>query len=103
MTGVRVGTRLDQLLALRRQVDQEIATERRRLALDVGHRPAATLHVDEPPPKGDASVAALARHRLTAKQVKVWAVSVGLLDEVKRGRVAADLVHAYVDAHQDQP
>lgn len=38
---------------------------------------------------------------LSAKTVKQWAVTQGLLPEVKRGTVRLDLIEAYVLAHQD--
>jgi hypothetical protein len=36
---------------------------------------------------------------VTARQVKEWVHATGLVDEVKRGRIGADLVNAYADAH----
>ena len=44
----------------------------------------------------------LERLGVTSHDVKVWAVSVGLLDAVRRGRIKGALVDAYEAAHQNQ-
>lgn len=37
--------------------------------------------------------------QVTAREVKVWAVSAGLLEAVRPGRVSRDLVARYLDSH----
>lgn len=37
---------------------------------------------------------------VTSHDVKVWAVGVGLLDAVRRGRIKGALVDAYEQAHR---
>lgn len=112
MSGVRVGSRLEQLRKLRAQVDLQIEIEERRERLE-GARPA--LAVQQPvsvrPRKGSltggvgkGSSSILIRDRLvqmgvTAKDVKLWAVEKGLLAEFKRGTVAVAVVDAYAEAH----
>lgn len=112
MSGVRVGTRLEQLEALRRQVDQEIAVERRRLATEAQHRPPTRTaprrsksNLTGGVGKGSSSV--LIRVRLeqlgvTSKQVKQWAVDRGLLDRIHRGTVRVELIDAYERTHTDR-
>lgn len=97
MSGVRTGTRLEQLYALRDRIALEIRTEERRLALQ---RPA--FEVFKKPGRGgkNAVERQLDELGVTARQVKEWAHATGLVDEVKRGRIGADLVTAYADAHQ---
>lgn len=95
MSGVRTGTRLEQLERLRVKIDQEIAAERRRLALDerfeVFQRPRAR--------RSDPTKDRLEALGISSHEVKVWAVAEGLLPAVKRGRVARALVEQYAEAH----
>lgn len=105
MSGVQVGTRLDLLERLRVKIDQEIAVERRKLALN-GPGPRARFDVFEKPkrkaPEPAAGERLIAELGVTTRDVKVWAVSVGLLDQVRRGRVAGSVVDAYALAHRPQ-
>lgn len=111
MSGVRTGTRLEQLLNLRRQLNLEIEVETRRDPVEAvrlglikpkwvrpprrrgGHkRPDMVVRVAE-------LMARLERMGVTQHDVKVWAVEQGLLDEVKRGIVAGRILDAYAEAH----
>lgn len=116
MSGIRTGTRLEQLHALRRTVTVQIeylrtqgqpATQHETLLerLDQEIRneggtpptPPRPLKRRRPAP---AAVDVLLRELgITAHDVKVWAVQHGLLDQVRRGRVALRYVEAYA-AHQ---
>lgn len=89
MSGVSTGTRLERLYRLRRCLDLEIAAELRR-------NPPQRLT-----PRRRAEVAT--KHRLdelgvTPRQVKEWAVEIGLLPAVRQGRVARHLIEAYAEA-----
>jgi hypothetical protein len=95
MSGVRTGTRLEQLYALRDRIALEIRAEERRLALQ---RP--NFEVFKKPGRRNAVETLLDDLGVTSRQVKEWAHATGLVDEVKRGRVGADLVNAYADAHR---
>lgn len=112
MSPVRTGPRLEHLLALQRRLEHEIAAERRKLALEDRDAPGRTLPGATPEPVEQPSsrartarataaetAARLDRLGVNARQVKEWAITAGLLDEVKRGRVPGDLVAAYADAH----
>ncbi|TAJ21807.1 MAG: hypothetical protein EPO65_00470 [Dehalococcoidia bacterium] len=105
MSGVQVGTRLDLLERLRVKIDQEIAVERRKLALNAPG-PRARFEVYEKPkrkaPEPSAGDRLLVELGVTAHEVKVWAVSVGILDQIRRGRVAGHVVDAYALAHRPQ-
>lgn len=83
MSGISSGTRLQQLEELRQRIDQEIAYERRQ----------------HPTPRRPNEIAAtsvlLAELGVTAKHVKEWACTQGLIPVVARGRVALGLVEAY--------
>lgn len=96
MSGISTGTRLEQLERLKAKVDLEIAAERRRLALD--ERFVTFQRADHDRRRVDATKARLEQLGVTAKDVKVWAVGVGLLADVKRGRVARELVEKYAEA-----
>lgn len=111
MSGVKTGTRLDQLLELRRRLDMEIAAERRREALAVRRwetyeRPKDDdgMTVDERRRAGtrrsdDATRQRLDQLGVTSLEVKQWAVRAGYLVRMVQGRVAAELVEKYADAH----
>lgn len=93
MSGIRVGSRLEQLYDLRRRLNHEIAAEERKAATDTptpaAQRPglAAT----------DKAVHDQLDHLgVTSAQVKEWAVEQGLLPAVVRGRVARHIVNAFV-------
>ena len=111
MSGVRQGSRLQQLEALRARLDHEINVERRRTII-AEHRPAtpAPPPPREPTPRDDldgrpdvTGFALTTRTLLddldvTPRQVKEWAVSVGLIPAVTRGRVSLELVRSYARA-----
>jgi hypothetical protein len=99
VSGVQCGTYLERLEQLRQQVDQAIAAERRRVALEGPIRLVARPH--QQVPRGNRVDMRLASLGVTALQVKEWAVEAGLLDQVRRGRVALSLVEAYADADGD--
>jgi hypothetical protein len=84
MGGITTGTRLEQLEQLAARINHEIACERRR------HPPART-----PIPASSATL--LAQLGVTARHVKDWAYTAGLVTEVARGRVALHLVEAYAE------
>lgn len=98
MSGIRVGSRLEQLLDLRRKIDLEIEVERRT------HPPAPPARPKAAPSRthrADSSrVDRLARLGVSSKQVKQWAVSQGLLPSVQRGRLADTVLDAYEQEHQ---
>lgn len=97
MSGVQVGSRLEQLRALRRRLDHEIATEERRIALDVPARPAP-----RPPRPTEVNRVDVRLRELgvTAREVKEWAYDAGLILEIKRGRVSEALVEHFADARE---
>jgi hypothetical protein len=120
MSGVESRSRLEQLQALARRTHHEAASAGRR-----GDRAEHRRLLDLEQRIGDAIVAAggkrpstgpgVPRNRrkkaedrvgkrllqlgVTSHEVKVWAVSVGLLDAVRRGRIKAAIVEAYATAH----
>lgn len=95
MSGVRCGSRLDQLLDLRRRLDLEIAQERMQSWRDGnGPRPQSL----KPSHRFNSADILLREIGATAHDVKVWALEAGLISEVKRGRVGIDLVKAYASA-----
>ena len=98
MSGVVTGSRLERLYALRGQIEHAIVQERQRLALDdrdSAHRPKL------PPPRSLAWRLMVPRQAVgaTDREIKAWAMEVGLLDGIHRGTVSLDLVHAYAAAH----
>lgn len=103
MTGVRVGSRLERLIQLRTKIDQEIAAEARAAALRAPAKPqpepkpgvAAPVC---PPSTGDALLVELG---VTGNEVKLWAVSVGLVDKVNRGPCPNSLIDEYATAHRE--
>lgn len=100
VSGIRSGTRLEQLEALRRRLDHEIAHERAQAAADGGRLVEChpvRLVVSSRKNTTDLRLEQLG---VTAHDVKVWGVQAGLLDEVKRGRVALSLVEQYALAQE---
>lgn len=89
MSGVQVGTRLDQLVVLRDQIDLEIARERRK-AWANGGGPTPT------PTTGEALLRVLG---VTSYDVKAWAVREGLLPRIPKARVSLQLIRAYQEAN----
>lgn len=110
MSGVSTLPRLEQLRRLLTRTRQEAAyAERRGLPIadlrvlerrvesaierEVAcTKPAPTA---DPEPVVTREVALLAELGVSAHDVKAWAVERGLLDTVRRGRVALQLVEAY--------
>lgn len=93
------GTRLERLYRLRVQLDAEILQEQRQMALDgrdLTRRP-------KPQPRSLLWRLVVPRERVarTDKEIKAWAVEVGLADGIHRGTVPMDLVHAYAAAHPE--
>lgn len=111
------GTRLDQLRALRDQITHqlhhvhdlglpprdllELADRVDTAIRDAGGTPpprfTGTTHRPTAPAQ-DRTSAILTDLGVTARDVKEWAVQHGLLDRVRRGRVAHHIAEAY--AHQ---
>lgn len=96
MSGIKVGSRLEQLEELDRRLHVEIELERRT------HPPKPrekTTRRRTPTPRNkvDQHLVALG---VTTRQVKQWALETGRLDRIHRGRVSAELVEAYAQAHQ---
>lgn len=90
MSGVRVGSRLEQLLELRRKVDLEIEAERRNTPTPITRPRSSTT---SSPWDG------IPEH-VTSRQIKEWAIRQGLLERARRGRAPKHLVDAYRKAHQ---
>ncbi len=92
--------RLRQLKELRSRIDREIrdieAEEayRARKAAQTKGQPRSRRHKAE-----DRVTKHLERLGVTAHDVKAWAVTAGLTDTVRRGRIKAELVDAYETAH----
>lgn len=103
MAGMFVGTKLDQLMYLRRKVDEQIRLEKRRLVLEGRMRRQATKAAKAAKaaaPAPEAVQARLERLGVDSIHVKRWAKATGLITEIKRGRVHPDLVNAYEKAHK---
>lgn len=100
MSGVRAGSRLEQLEALSRRLQHEIAQERHRLALDARHAPApvATRRPSGAPAAPDSRPPL--PEDVSSLVIKQWGFREGLVDHVARGRISKALVEAYYDAHQ---
>lgn len=93
MSGVRTGSRLDQLLALRARLDNEIQIERART-----RQPDHNGRTHTPTPLTN-------RQRLdqldtTSKAVKLWAMKTGLIQAgpIPSGRAPRWLIEAYARA-----
>lgn len=122
MTGVRVGTRLDQLQDLRRQITLHLEHARRagtpaagllQLAAAVDTEIRAEGGTPPPPPRFVITPAPtrrrrVARHRadvllaqlgVTTADVRAWAVDNGYLRPGQRGRVGLAVVEAYAQHH----
>lgn len=89
MSGVIVGTRLEQLQTLRNRLDHEIAAEQRRLALAPTVRPIhhATLPAPRPAPVGGLPATSV---------IRAWAIDNGYISEHQRhGRLPAHVFEIY--------
>lgn len=102
MSGVRVGSRLDRLLDLRRQVDVNIELERR-----AGNRPTPGLVASEVTPalpRQEAPPAPLVRIDVRSVKVDVirdWAVTNGYgADVAARGRIPQLVLEEFEAAHR---
>lgn len=121
MSGIRTGTRLEQLRALHRQITVRTELARRRGhhedvpdLHDLAHKVAAAIRDEERAARARPTVAVavrvaderVTRHLVdlgvTAHDVKVWAVTQGIIPAVVRGRVSGRLVDAYAAHHQHQ-
>ncbi|MDI6911467.1 hypothetical protein [Nocardioides sp.] len=101
MSGVQVGSRVEQLERLLARVEQELAAERLKLRTDaVDTRGGIRTHTAAP---ASRIVAAQRRANepvpLCSRVIKVWAHEQGLIEYVPRGRVRPELVEAYEKAH----
>ncbi len=101
MTGVRVGSRLEQLLDLRRQVTLQIEVERRKNPTE-----ATRLGVVKTKKRPKDRVAPpnvverlLTDLGVTTTDVRSWAIDQGLMAPGTHGRIALALVEQYATAH----
>lgn len=117
MSGVRTGTRLDQLRTLQKRTRHEIAAAKRREdRYGIRELEALAKRIDdeialiEPPvifreartSRGTVPLdQMLADLGVSSTEVKEWGVAQGLLDAVKRGRVSRVLVETYAAAHRE--
>lgn len=108
---IRIGTRLDALRALERQTGHEISCALRRdrdttglqalreyLAEAIAQEERGAAMIPFEKPRQDRVGLRLAQLGVSSHDVKVWAYGQGLVDAVKRGRIAAELVEAYAAA-----
>lgn len=96
---IRVGSRLAQLIALHRAVGIEIEAERKVEALKDPGRPPMVKTPRKPQATSEGQ-ARLIELGVTSAEVKAWALEVGLISEVARGRCAASLIDEYDMAHK---
>lgn len=96
MSGVRTGTRLEQLRALRARLDHEIAAELRRAAQEPDPRPVTTARKSSRrrPATPNATSQLLEQLGVTAADVRAWARESGR-DVPAHGRLSLALVEAY--------
>lgn len=115
MSGIQVGTRLEQLEALQTRTGHELAAARRREGSgvecgrleDLLARIRREIEAECPrPPKparrvvgSSVELQLLERLGVSAREVKEWAVDQGLIEVVARGRIKMALVEAYAAAH----
>lgn len=100
MSGVRAGSRLEQLEALARRLDHEIAQERRLLAVDGRHDPIPVPpRTRQATRERPAGLPALPDHIDTAT-IRRWAITEGHANPGSRGRLRRDVVDAFYAAHQ---
>lgn len=99
MSGVRTGSRLQRLLRLRARIDQEIAVEARAQALR-GAQPPPRVRPAPPEPIPVIVGATLDELGVSGNDVKLWALSVGLVDKVNRGPCPNSLIDEYATAHR---
>lgn len=82
MSGIKVGTRLEQLLRLRDRIDLEIQVE-------IAVNPPKPANKPRRPPARE----------IKSRVIKQWAFEQGLIDHLPRGRVNPSLTEAYLAAH----
>jgi hypothetical protein len=121
VTGVESRSRLEQLEALQRRTKHQL--DQARVAGDLvkadklhrlNERLAGEIEALRPtpaPPAGqprgkrqkaeDRVGRRLEQLGVTAHDVRVWALEVGLIDRIRRGRIKGELVEAYAAAQQD--
>jgi len=106
MSGITTGTRLQRLEKLLAKVQQEITAERHRLAELVPERVGSLVVLPELVVAGDIDTHRRIRdHAGTTPpyytgEVREWARANGYLVG-DRGRIAADIVEAYLAAERD--
>lgn len=127
MSGIRTGTRLQNLQQLRRRAQHELDAARRRddrhdlprlreLVTRIQHQidletpaPATPTPAGTPRLRSQKATDRVTRRLnqlgVTSHDVKEWAVTAGLLDRVRRGRIRAELVEAYANrtTHPKEP
>jgi hypothetical protein len=102
VSGVRVGSRLEQLLALESRLKHEIEVERARerdLASGLHAEPLVFRR-----PVVDRTDTDDVVRRVpggTPAEVRAWAVHHGLMPAGQSGRIKTDIFAAYADANQD--
>lgn len=122
MSGIRVGTRLDQLQDLRRTITVQLEHARRTIdptrvteLTDLRNRVDAEIRTEggTPPPAGTTPTprrrrtlaptradVLMAELDVPASTVRAWAIQTGLLAGVTRGRLSTAVVEAYATHHQ---
>lgn len=98
MSGIRTGTRLEQLQQLHARIGREIEAERLRVALDRPALPRPRPPRERRPIEYNAVDARLEAMGVTSLEVKRWAHDAGLIAEIPRGRVASHLVQLFAEA-----
>lgn len=123
MTGVESRSRLEQLQALQRRTKHQLDIARINGDLRTGHRlrqlneqladeiiaitgqQLAAPQARQPRTKRQKADDRVGRRMqqlgVTAHDVRAWALKVGLVDRVRRGRIRGELVEAYAAAHQE--
>lgn len=99
MSGVRTGSRLEQLEALRARLDHEIAQERRRLATTPRPAPTRAPRPSEPRTPAGILHATLTDLGATPHDVRTWAREQGVRI-AERGPVPRVAIEAYIDTHR---
>lgn len=101
MNGIRHGSRLEQLLDLRRQVNLQIELETRENPTE-----AARLGLTKPggvapktPRHPNIVNRRLDQLGITSADVKAWAFREGIIPAIKQGRIGIALLEQYAAAH----
>lgn len=108
MSGVRQGSRLAHLHALRTRLDHEIAAETAREVDATAGRTRPGEHAVTPPAEVRVAVVeslpvtySLAHLGVTAAEVREWARTAGH-HVASRGKLPADIVAFYAQAHPER-